>query len=139
MQNSSSTAQSSPPGATLYGMYILSLLVCGVGNLLIRMGARGGWLPPSGRAVLAVLTAAPLAIAAILFWRMLARELDEMMRKIVLDGLAIALTIYLPLSALYVNLRTAGVWTPRLDPPDIILTPAILVAIGIAVARRRYR
>jgi len=40
--------------------------------------------------------------------------------------------------ALYVNLKVAGLWTIRLDPPDIMMTPALLVAIGIALARRRY-
>jgi hypothetical protein len=31
------------------------------------------------------------------------------------------------------------VWTPRLDPPDIIMTPALLVAIGVLLARRRLQ
>jgi hypothetical protein len=35
-------------------------------------------------------------------------------------------------------MRTAGAWAPRLDAPDIVLAPAVLVAIGIAIARRRY-
>ena len=131
-------AEPRTPGATLYGMYVLSLAVSGVGNLLIRLGARAGWLPPWGQVALAVLAAAPLAVAAVLFWRLLRRELDEMLQRIVLEGIAFALVVYVPLAALYVNLRTAGAWVPRLDPPDILMTPALLVAIGIAIARRRF-
>lgn len=126
-------------GSTLYALYVLALAACGCGNLLIRMGERGQWLPHWGQAAVAVLAVVPLIVAAVLFWRLLAGELDEMFQRIVLEGMAFALIVYVPLAALYVNLRTAGVWTPRLDPPDILLTPAILVAIGIAVARRRYQ
>jgi hypothetical protein len=126
-----------PPGATLYGMYVLALAICLVGNLLVRIGARAGWLPQGGRVALALAAAAPLVAAAALFWRVLRRDLDEMLQRIVLEGLAFALVVYVPLAALYVNLRTAGVWTPRLDPPDLLLAPALLVAIGIAIARRR--
>jgi hypothetical protein len=125
-------------GTQLYGLYVIALAVSLVGNLLIRMSQRAGWFPGWAHAVLALLAAAPLVVAAGLFWRMLARDLDEMLQRIVLEGLAFALIVYVPLAALYVNLRTAGVPTPRLDPPDILLAPAILVAIGIAIARRRY-
>ena len=128
-----------PPGASLYGMYVISLGACLAGNLLIRIGIEGGWLPPAGRLALAVLAAAPLVVAAVMFWRLLRRDLDEMLQRIVLEGLAFALVVYVPLAALYVNLRVAGAWTPRLDPPDIVLAPALLVAIGIAIARRRYQ
>jgi hypothetical protein len=61
-----------------------------------------------------------------------------MLQRIVLEGLAFALIVYVPLAALYVNLRTAGAWVPRLDAPDILMTPALLVAVGIAIARWRY-
>ena len=81
----------------------------------------------------------PLVIAAVAFWRLLRRDLDELLQRIVLEGLGTALVVYLPLAAVYVNLRTAGVGVPRLDAPDILLTPALLVAVGIAVAWRRYQ
>jgi hypothetical protein len=125
------------PGAALYGMYVLSLAAAGIGNLVIRIGARGGWLPAWVQIALGVVAAAPLFLAAIFFWRMLRNDLDEMLRRIVLEGMAFALVVYVPLAALYVNLRTAGAWTPRLDPPDILYAPALLVAIGIALAYRR--
>ena len=119
-------------------MYLLALTASGVGNLLIRVGAEAGWLPSAWQVVLAVVASAPLVVAAMLFWRLLRRELDEMLQRIVLEGLAFALIVYVPLAALYVNLRTAGAWSPRLDPPDILLAPAVLVALGIALARRHY-
>jgi hypothetical protein len=84
-----------------------------------------------------VLAASPLLVAAALFWRLLRRDLDEMLQRVVLEGLAFALVVYVPLAALYVNLRTAGAWVPRLDPPDFLMMPALLVAIGIGVARWR--
>jgi hypothetical protein len=132
-------AAARPPGATLYGTYVLSLAVALLGNLLVRLGERGGWLPRWGQVALAVAAALPLAAAAVLFWRLLRRDLDELLQRIVLEGLAFALVVYVPLAALYVNLRTAGAWTPRLDPPDVLFAPALLVAVGIAVAWRRYQ
>jgi len=126
-------------GSRLYGLYVLALAVCLIGNLVMRQGAQGGWLPPAAQLLLGLVAAAPLIVAAFLFWRLLRRDLDEMLQRIVLEGLAFALVLYIPLAALYVNLRTAGAWTPRLDPPDILLTPALLVCVGIALAIRRYR
>ena len=125
-------------GASLYGLYLLSIAASGVGNLIIRVGREGGWIPPAGLVTLAVLTVAPLLVAAVMFWKLLRSDLDEMLQRIVLEGMAFALVVYLPLAALYVNLRASGGWAPRLDMPDILMTPALLVAIGIAIARRRY-
>jgi hypothetical protein len=133
------SAQPAAFAGSMYGVYVLSVAVCLIGNLVIRMAERGGWLPPSVRIAVGVGTAIPLAVAAGLFWRMLRQDPDEMLQRIALEGLAFALVVYVPLAGLYVNLRTAGAWTPRLDPPDILLTPAILVALGVALAWRRYR
>lgn len=126
-------------GAKLYGLYVLSLAACLIGNLLIRIGAKSGWLPPWGQLALAGLASTPLVVAAVNFWRLLRQDLDEMLQRIVLEGLAFAVIAYVPLAALFVNFRTAGAWTPKLDPPDILMLPALLVAIGIAMARRRYQ
>lgn len=123
----------------LYGIYMVALAVCLVGNLALRVAEPGGWLPGWARVAVAVGTALPLGVAAGLFWRMLRRDLDEMLQRVVLEGLSLALIVYVPLAALYLNLRTAGVWTPRLDPPDLLMTPALLVALGVAIAWRRYR
>lgn len=135
----SARTRSEPGLGRLYGLYWASLGACLLGNLLIRLGDRAGWLPASGQMALGMATVIPLFVAAALFWRVMKRELDEMLQRIVLEGLAFALIVYVPLAALYVNLRTAGVVVPRLDPPDILLAPALLAALGIELARRRYQ
>jgi hypothetical protein len=135
----SSRTEGRSAGAGLYGTYLVSLAVSLLGNLLIRMGAEAGFLAPWGQAAVGAAASVPLTIAAVMFWRLLRRDLDEMLQRIVLEGLAFALVVYVPLIALYVNLRTAGVWMPRLDPPEILMAPALLVAVGIAFAHRRYQ
>lgn len=138
-QSGSSQTEARPAGSALYGIYVFSLAASGLGNLGIRIGAEAGVLPAWGQAVLGVAASVPLMVAAVMFWRLLRRDLDEMLQRIVLEGLAFAVVVYIPLTALYVNLRTAGVWMPRLDPPDILMAPALLVAVGIAFAYRRYQ
>lgn len=128
------------PGTALYRLYVAALAACLAGNLFIRLGARGGWLSPWGELAIAIAAAGPLVAAAVLFWRLLRRDLDEMLQRIVLEGLAFAFVVYVPLAALYVNLSTVSrAWAPRLDPPDILLTPALLAAVGIAIAWRRVQ
>lgn len=133
------TVEPRSPGASLYGVYVGSLVICLLGNLLIRKGASGGWLPPVGQTAVAVLAALPLVVAAFLFWRLLRDDLDEMLQRIVLEGMAFALAVYVPVAALWVNLRAAGAHLPRLDAPELVLGPALLVAVGIAIAARRYQ
>lgn len=127
------------PGAALFGLYWLALTAALGGNLLVRLAERGQWLGESGRIALGVAAVVPLVVAAVMFWRLLRQDLDEMIQRIVLEGLAFAMIVYVPVAALYVNLRTAGAWVPRLDPPDLLLTPALLVAIGITIAWRRLQ
>lgn len=135
----SATTEATAAGSRLYGLYVVALTACLLGNLLVRLGARGGWLPPWGQATLGVLSVVPLVVAVALFWRLLRQDLDELLQRIVLEGMAFALIVYVPLAALYVNLRTAGAWVPRLDAPDLVLAPALLTALGILIARRRYQ
>lgn len=139
IRSGSSQTEIQPASATLFGTYVASLAVSVVGNLFIRIGLRAGVLPEWAGAILGVVAAIPLVLAAFRFWRLLRHELDEMLQRIVLEGLAFAVIVYVPLSALYVNLRTAGVGVPRLDPPDLLMAPAVLVAVGIALANRRYQ
>lgn len=135
----SDVAGAAVAGSALYSMYMVALVTALAGNLLIRIGAEAGWFALWLKTTIGVLSVVPLGWAAVRFWHVLRGSLDEMLQRIVLEGFAFALVLFIPLAALYVNLRMAGVWTPQLDPPDILLTPAILVAIGIAIAWRRYR
>jgi hypothetical protein len=127
-----------PEASRLYGLYIVGLVFSLVGNLFVRVSQEAGWLAPWAEKLIAAVSVLPLLLSVVLFWRLLRSDLDEMMQKIVLEGLAFALVVYVPLAALYVNLRTAGVWTPRLDPPDILGAPALLACIGMMIARRKY-
>ena len=52
--------------------------------------------------------------------------------------MAFGLVLYVPLSALYLNLDAAGI-SLRIQAIDVLMTPAILVAIGVALAWRRYQ
>lgn len=133
------TGTATPSGASLYRLYLGGLLSALLGNLLTRVGAEAGWFGGRTRVVIGVLAVMPLLWAAFAFWRLLRRDLDEMLQRVVLEGMAFALVVYIPLAALYVNLRTAGAWVPRLDPPDLLLTPALLVAVGVALAARRFQ
>ena len=126
-------------GGTLYGLYVVALAATLLGNLLIRLGARAGWLPQGGQVALGIVAAVPLMVAAVWFWRLLRGDLDEMLQRVVLEGMAFALTAFVPLAALYLNLRTAGVAVPNLQAADVLMAPALLVAVGIAFARARYQ
>lgn len=137
MKTHATERQAAATGASLYGLYILAVTSALVGDLLVRVAEEAGWLGSSSRIALAVVAVIPLIVAAVMFWRLLRGELDEMVQRIVLEGMAFALTVYLPLAALYVNLKTAGAWVPRLDPPDLLMAPALLVAGGILLAWRR--
>jgi hypothetical protein len=132
-------ASEETPGAALYGMYLVSLGACLAGNLFMRIGADAGWVSQRGQLAIGLVSALPLVAAAFLFWRLLRSELDEMLQRVVLEGLAFALVVFVPIAGIYANLRTAGAWIPRLDAADIMLAPGLLVAIGIAIARRRYQ
>lgn len=127
-----------PRGRALYRLFVLGIAAALCGNLIIRVGARAGWLSSSAQVVLALAAVVPLAVAALLFSRLLRGTMDEMLQRIVLEGIAFALIVYVPLAAAYMNLRAANAWVPRLDAPDVLLAPAVLVAIGVAIAQRRY-
>ncbi len=127
------------PGASLYALYVAGLAAALLGNLALRMGARGGWLPDGAQLGIAILSIAPLAVAAVRFGKLLRDGLDEMLQRVVLEGMAFALVVSVPLAALYVNLHAARVPLFHADVPELVMTPALLAAIGIAVSARRYR
>ncbi len=125
-------------GTSLYGLYVLAIASSLIGSVFIRVAVMRDLLPRPALLAVALLAATPFVVAAFLFWRMLRSGLDELGQRIVLEGMAFALIVYLPLSALLHLLRMTGLFILRLDAPDLLLTPALLVAIGIALARRRY-
>jgi hypothetical protein len=139
IETTSDERETHPGVARLLGLYLLAIGFSLIANLLIRVGHEAGWFGHAAKVSVAVVSVIPLRSAIGLFWRMLRDGLDEMLQRIVLEGLALALTVYFPLAALYANLRAAGVHLPRLDPPDVLLFPALLTALGVAIASRRYR
>ncbi len=131
---------SGPSGFTrLYGPYALAIAVWGVGTLAIRAVAAREAVPVWVNGLLAVATTVPFFLVALLARRVLRHDLDELERRVALEGFAFALAIFVPLAALYASLRHARVYVPHLDPPDIVMTPAVLVLIGVTLAWRRYR
>ncbi len=125
-------------GRSLYLLYVLAIASSLVGSIAIAVLNRTYSAPLWALVAIAIVAASPFMLSAFLFWRMLRTGLDELGQRIVLEGMAFALTVYLPLSALLHLLRMTGVFILRLDAPDLLLTPALLVAIGIAIAKRRY-
>ena len=115
---------------------ILSWLV---GNLVIRMAVRGEWVPPAALLALAAASAVPLVVLAFSFARLVREELDEMLQRVLLEGLAFGLLFNLALVAIYMNVAAVGFGLARLDPPDLLFPPAAGVAVGIALAWRRFR
>ncbi|MHB8973753.1 MAG: hypothetical protein ACYC3X_15415 [Pirellulaceae bacterium] len=73
------------------------------------------------------------------FFRLLRSDLDEMMQRVVFEGLPFALVIFMPLAGLYVNARAAGLISSDLDPPELLLVPSILAAIGILISWSRLK
>jgi hypothetical protein len=62
-----------------------------------------------------------------------------MLQRIVLEGLAFAMIVFVPLAGIYVNARAAGLISSRLDPPELLLLPSILVAIGVMISWSRLK
>jgi hypothetical protein len=80
-----------------------------------------------------------MLLFAIGFFRKLRADLDEMLHRIVLEGPAFAMIDFVPLAGIYVNARAAGLISSRLDPPELLLLPSILVAIGVMISWSRLK
>jgi hypothetical protein len=100
---------------------------------------RGAFLPTWTIAIIAVATALPMLLFATKFFRMLRTDLDEMLQRVALEGLAFAMIVFVPLAGLYVNARAAGLINARLDPPEVLLIPSILVAMGVLISWSRLK
>lgn len=110
-----------------------------MGNVLIRLNAKEEMLPGWMSAAIAILISIPMILLAIRFFQILRASLDEMLQRIVLEGLAFAMIVFIPLAGLYVNLRAAGLMFSQLDPPELLLTPAILAIIGFQISWSRLK
>jgi hypothetical protein len=110
-----------------------------VGNLAVRVVQRAGEVPDWLPAVLAVATALPMFWFAYRFFQLLNGDLDEMLQRVVLQGMAIAVAIFVPLAGLYVNAQAAGLISFQLNPPELLLLPSILVGFGILIAWNRFQ
>lgn len=137
--DTSTVSKSTVPGRRLITAFVVAEGILLVGNLLVRVSQRQELLPAWGNVALALATAVPMIWFAFHFLRMLRNDVDEMLQRVVLEGLALALVVFLPLAGLYVNLRTSGWLTTELDPPELLLIPSIFAVIGILVSWSRFK
>ncbi|MFN7734134.1 MAG: hypothetical protein ACK5OB_19710 [Pirellula sp.] len=119
--------------------FVIAEAILLVGNLAIRIVQRAGEFPGWLTAALAIATALPMFWFAYRFFQLLAGDLDEMLQRVVLQGMAIAVAIFVPLAGLYVNAQVAGLISFQLNPPELLLLPSILVGVGILIASNRFR
>jgi hypothetical protein len=129
----------SKPGTSLISAYVGAVAVWGVGRLLLRFSLEQHWLPVWTHAILAVASIVPMVLFAIWLRKLLSEDFDEMMQRVVLEGIALGFAIFITVAALYMNLKAGGIYMPRIDPPDIVIGAATFVALGFAIAWRRYR
>jgi hypothetical protein len=126
-------------GRRLITNFVIAEFFLIAGNLVVRMCNRGAFLPTWTIAIIAVATALPMLLFATKFFRMLRTDLDEMLQRVALEGLAFAMIVFVPLAGLYVNARAAGLINARLDPPEVLLIPSILVAMGVLISWSRLK
>ena len=119
--------------------FVVTEFVLLMGNLTVRLSQREGWFPSWMNGCLAIASAVPIAIFAARFFHLMRQDLDEMVQRVVLEGLAFAMVVFVPLAGLYVNARVAGIAPTTLDPPEILLIPSILVATGILISWSRVK
>lgn len=139
MQESNESGRDQAIGKRLMTNFVVSESCLITGNLLVRFLNREALLPPWAVAIIALATALPMLLFAIGFFRMLRSDLDEMLQRIVLEGLSFAMIVFIPIAGIYVNARTAGLVSARLDPPELLLFPSILVAIGVMISWSRLK
>jgi hypothetical protein len=139
MKESNESGSDQAIGKRLMTNFVVSVFCLIAGNLVVRVCIREAWLPTWMVSVIAFATALPMLLFAIGFFRKLRADLDEMLQRIVLEGLAFAMIVFVPLAGIYVNARAAGLISSRLDPPELLLLPSILVAIGVMISWSRLK
>ncbi len=126
-------------GRRLMTNFAVSEFLLIAGNLIARVCQREALLPAWAIVAIALAAACPMVIFAISFFRVLRSDLDEMLQRVVLEGLGFAMIVFIPLAGLYVNARVAGLISIQLDPPELLLVPSILVAMGVLIAWSRIK
>ena len=139
MQESHVPGREQAAGRRLMTNFVVSEFIMIAGNLIVRVCQRETQLPSWTIALIALATAIPMFLFAVTFFRMLRTDLDEMLQRIVFEGLGFAMIVFVPLAGLYVNARTAGLFSMRLDPPELLLIPSILVVIGVLISWSRLK
>lgn len=139
MQESNELRSGKAIGKRLMTNFVISEFFLLAGNLVVRFLNREAALPPWLIAFIALSTAVPMLLFAIGFFRMMRTDLDEMLQRVVVEGLSFAMIVFVPLAGFYVNARAAGLISVRLDPPELLLIPSILVALGIMIAWSRLK
>ncbi len=124
-------------GRRLLTNFIVAELFLIAGNLAVRFCQRETLLPTWVIVFMAIATACPMFIFAWTFFRILRSDLDEMLQRVVLEGMGVAMIVFIPLAGIYVNACAAGVIQMKLDPPELLLIPSILVAIGVLISWSR--
>jgi hypothetical protein len=133
------TSRSQVVGRRIITNFVVAEILLLSGNLLVRIVQRGAWLPAWGTSLMAIVSAIPMCWFAYRFFSLLRSDLDEMIQRVVLEGLTFSMVIFVPLAGLYVNARVAGLISLSLDPPELLLIPSILAAVGILVSWSRLK
>ncbi len=139
MKDSSISGFDQTLGKRLITNFVVAQFILIAGNLMVRLCSRETLLPAWAIVLIAIATALPMVLFAIKFFKLLRTDLDEMLQRVVLEGLAFALVVFVPIAGLYVNARAAGLISSRLDPPELLLVPSILVVIGVLNAWSRLK
>ncbi len=139
MQVSNTSERDQSLGKRLMTGFVVSEFCLIAGNLVVRVCNREALLPTWAVAIIALVTALPMFLFAIGFFRKLRADLDEMLQRVVLEGLSFAMIVFVPLAGFYINARAAGLISSRLDPPELLLLPSLLVAIGVMISWGRLK
>ncbi len=126
-------------GKRLLTNFIVAEFFLIAGNLAVRLCQRETLVAAMGHRILGDRNRLPMLIFAVMFFRLLRTDLDEMLQRIVLEGMGFAMIVFVPLAGIYVNACAAGAIQMRLDPPELLLFPSILVAIGVLISWSRLK
>jgi len=128
-----------PLMAGILALPILGLALTLLGNLGLRAFGAANALGPWLRAGLAIASVLPLGLLLFRFQRRATKELDELMQRVLLEGIAIGAGAFLLLQSLTLNLLATGTLPWNLDPPELLLAPVLCVGLGITWRWYGYR